>query len=386
MAEKDEEKKPYEWTPYDPTKSTAYTGANTNATTSYDTWKNHVDNGFTWDKQGDYDTAYTNYNNWLNTKFSYDFNADALYQQYKDKYIQQGKMAMQDTMGQAAALTGGYGNSYASTVGNQAYQASLQNLNDVIPQLYQMAYSMHQDKGQNMLNALGLLESDRAFKYGVWSDKGNALSDDATYWQTEANNIYDREFTAHNTNESMLYQTARDAVADQQWQDNYDLNARQVALDEDKWSYQKNNTGSTGGSGGSGNNGGNGSNGGNGGSEPTGVSESNDEIINNLQNYSTNQGQADYLADMVNAGKLSENEATELLGNYGVVDLMDRSWEMIDDGGVNFLGIGIDADAVVKDQYGNEYTLAELRKELKKTMTTKEANTWIKKLEKKLGI
>ena len=66
-------------------------------------------------------------------KFSYDLNGDALYQQYKDKYIQQGKMAMQDTMGQAATLTGGYGNSYATTAGNQAYQAHLNNLNDIRP-------------------------------------------------------------------------------------------------------------------------------------------------------------------------------------------------------------------------------------------------------------
>lgn len=54
-------------------------------------------------------------------KFSYDLNGDALYQQYKDQYTTQGKLAMMDTMGQAAALTGGYGNSYAQGVGQQAY-------------------------------------------------------------------------------------------------------------------------------------------------------------------------------------------------------------------------------------------------------------------------
>ena len=43
-------------------------------------------------------------------KFAYDLNGDALYQQYKDRYTQMGKQAMRDTMGQAAALTGGYGN------------------------------------------------------------------------------------------------------------------------------------------------------------------------------------------------------------------------------------------------------------------------------------
>ena len=69
-------------------------------------------------------------------KFAYDLDADALYQQYKDQYINQGRLAMQDAMGQASALTGGYGNSYAATVGNQAYQSYLTQLNNVIPELY----------------------------------------------------------------------------------------------------------------------------------------------------------------------------------------------------------------------------------------------------------
>ena len=94
-------------------------------------------------------------------KFSYDVNGDALYQQYKDKYIQQGKMAMQDTMGQASAMTGGYGNSYAATVGNQAYQASLENLNDIVPELYQMAYDKYNQEGQDMYNQYSMLSDDR---------------------------------------------------------------------------------------------------------------------------------------------------------------------------------------------------------------------------------
>ena len=60
--------------------------------------------------------------------FQFDVNADALYQQYKDHYTQPGKTAMQDTVGKAAALTGGYGSSYAQTVGQQAYQAHLKQL------------------------------------------------------------------------------------------------------------------------------------------------------------------------------------------------------------------------------------------------------------------
>ncbi|MBR6050762.1 MAG: hypothetical protein IKP68_06110, partial [Clostridia bacterium] len=91
---------------------------------------------FQFSKQHLYDTLE---NSLLNRpKFSYDVDGDSLYQMYKDKYIKGAKLAMQDTMGQAAALTGGYGNSYAATVGNQAYQSYLGQLNDVIPELYHL--------------------------------------------------------------------------------------------------------------------------------------------------------------------------------------------------------------------------------------------------------
>lgn len=109
--------------------------------------------------------------------FSYDLNGDALYQQYKDKYIQQGKMAMQDTMGQAAAMTGGYGNSYAQSAGQQAYQNSLDNLNDIIPELYQMAYDRYNQKGQDMLNQLSVLDADYNRGYTAAQDKYDIARD-----------------------------------------------------------------------------------------------------------------------------------------------------------------------------------------------------------------
>lgn len=43
-----------------------------------------------------------------------------LYKQYREQYIQQGNKAMRDTMGNAAALTGGYGSTYATAAGQQA--------------------------------------------------------------------------------------------------------------------------------------------------------------------------------------------------------------------------------------------------------------------------
>lgn len=90
-------------------------------------------------------------------QFSYDLNGDALYQQYKDKYMTQGKMAMMDTMGQAQAMTGGYGNSYAQGVGQQAYHGYLQQLNDRVPELYQLALSKYQLDGDQLYDRAGML-------------------------------------------------------------------------------------------------------------------------------------------------------------------------------------------------------------------------------------
>lgn len=105
--------------------------------------------------------------------FSYDFNSDALYNQYKDQYIQQGQMAMMDTMGQAAALTGGYGNSYAQTVGQQAYNQHLGQLNTVIPDLYGMAYDQYLQEGNDLLNMYDIYMDRENLAYGQHQDKLN---------------------------------------------------------------------------------------------------------------------------------------------------------------------------------------------------------------------
>ena len=84
--------------------------------------------------------------------FSYDFNADPLYQQYKDQYTQLGKQAALDTQANAATLTGGFGNSYAATAATQANQQYLTQLNNVIPQLYSLAM----DKYQMDMDSIGI--------------------------------------------------------------------------------------------------------------------------------------------------------------------------------------------------------------------------------------
>lgn len=180
-------------------------------------------------------------------KFSYNLNGDALYQQYKDKYVQQGKLAMADTMGQAAAMTGGYGNSYAASVGNQAYQASLQNLNDIVPELYQLAYDRYNQEGQDLYNQYGMLSNDRSTEYGMWGDKRNVLMADRDYFSNDYNNAYNRDYgmyiddrnlahSEHTTSEGYQYQNVADANAWSQWETNL---ATQQAQFDAQMNYQK---------------------------------------------------------------------------------------------------------------------------------------------------
>ena len=103
-------------------------------------------------------------------KFVYDVNADALYQQLKDQYALMGQQAMMDTMGQASALTGGYGNSYAQSVGQQAYQGYVQQLNDRIPDFYQMALNQYLNEGDQLQNNLAMLMQQESVDYGQYRD------------------------------------------------------------------------------------------------------------------------------------------------------------------------------------------------------------------------
>lgn len=193
-------------------------------------------------------------------KFTYDLNGDALYQQYKDQYINKGKMAMMDTMGQAAALTGGYGNSYAQTVGNQAYNSYLQNLNDIVPQLYQMAYDKYNNEGQDLYNQYNLYSDAYNRDYNEykgevdeWTNTRNYLRDVFQNERDFDRGVYDADRTFYQT----MYQKERE----------YDYNLYSDAYDRALKEYQLALAEASGGGGGGG--GGRGRSGGGGGGNNT---------------------------------------------------------------------------------------------------------------------
>ena len=235
-------------------------------------------------------------------KFSYDLNSDAIYNQYKNQYINLGKLAMQDTMGQAAALTGGYSNSYAATAGNQAYQGYLQQLNNVVPDLYQMALNQYNAEGDNLMNQYSMLANQYNTEYGEYRDKVSdwntqrdyltgLYNDERTYDYGIYSDNRDFSYTDYWNNLQMEYQKERDAVADAQWQKQYEASLR-----------------SSGGS-----------------TSPVVqtspvVSTSYDEymgILNNITSVYTKAADAEtYLSGLINSGVISENTADSIMDSW----------------------------------------------------------------------
>ena len=204
-------------------------------------------------------------------KFSYDLNGDALYQQYKDQYVQQGRMAMMDTMGQAQAMTGGYGNSYAQSVGQQAYQGYMQQLNDVVPELYGMALDQYNREGQEMYDQAALMAQQEDRDYGRYQDAMNAWLAERDYlagrYDSERDYDYgkyadDRDFSygAFVDDRNYQYQQEQDALAEAWRQKEYDM-----AMDQ--WNWEKEQAALAAAGGGSGGSGGNSSGGGDAGSD-----------------------------------------------------------------------------------------------------------------------
>lgn len=127
--------------------------------------------------------------------FSYDPATDPLYQNYRKQYTREGQRATADTMGQAAAASGGIPSSYATTAAAQAGNYYAAQMTDKIPELYQLAYNQYlndynmqlsdlgvvqgaeQSDYDKYLNELNQFNTDRAFDYNAWLDEYNMTKD-----------------------------------------------------------------------------------------------------------------------------------------------------------------------------------------------------------------
>ena len=134
--------------------------------------------------------------------FSYDAQNDPLYQQYAAMYRQEGDRAMQETLAEAAASAGGM-NSYAITAAQQANNYYNSQLNNKIPELYQLAYEMYLQDKESDVQDLGILQGLDDRNYNRYRDTMQDFYNDKNF----AYGIY------------------QDAVQQGNWQQNFDYNS-----------------------------------------------------------------------------------------------------------------------------------------------------------------
>lgn len=332
--------------------------------------------------------------------FEYDADSDMLFQQYLNSSMATGKQAMQDTMGQAAALTGGYGSTYATSAGNQMYNAYIQDAYANLPEYYQLALDAYNMEGQEMYNQLAMLNEADATEYGRIYNAWNANN-------TYAQQLYQQEYgqyadevknafdLAQFVNSNYWNQKDNDYryAALQQSQDQY--LAQYDADGDGKVSYEEANAGN----------------------KKTGNIVEFDgntidldnipkEVSTRASKYENNNELSDYLGGQVASGLITEEEsdylyhlyenpvklsiaeqfaAEENAKNEQGEDYKVTNFTLVDKGGTNHFD-GINRNAKVTDRYREEpYTMLELYEELCKTMDKDEAKKKVIALQEALG-
>ena len=167
----------------------------------------------------------------LNRKaFSYDPEKDPTYQQYKESYTRSGERAMQDTLGQVSARTGGLASSYAGSAAQQTYDNYMGALADKIPELKQLAYSMYQDEGNTQRANLEMLEALEQGDYAKYADLLAQYNTDRSFdYGVHRDNISDERY-----NNEWNYSVGRDQIADKRYEDETAYN-RETYKDETEY-------------------------------------------------------------------------------------------------------------------------------------------------------
>lgn len=171
--------------------------------------------------------------------FSYtgeDMANDDLYKMYRDQYTRNAERAMRDTMGAASALSGGYGNSYAAAVGQQAYNNQIAALNDRAFDFYDRAYQRYQDAGQELYNQIGLVTGLDDRDYNRYRDEVSDYFANRDYYNNRYNQEYGYDYGRYQDDlayeqwlEEMQFQRDQAAQAQANWEKEFALRQQEAA-------------------------------------------------------------------------------------------------------------------------------------------------------------
>lgn len=391
-------------------------------------------------KQTDYDTKENDLIGKIDAvksdKFAYSPMTDDLYMSYADLYMKKGQLAAKNAIAESSILTGGYGNSWAQSAGMQAYGEWMEKLEALIPELRAAAYDEWEEDrekkiseleaGYDDLEALGedvdsawaAVDAEAA---GKKTELVNLLSEGYISGDLSEDDIYsllgayDDTYTDEDMAEFMSYikansdahnaaleeadRTTKGIMADivKEVIKNPDLGDTYIGLrlEEEGISADEETIKSIRDAAGTGDN-----------------VEENDDVLKSptgsmreeaaeLYKEKGYDGLVEWKAKYpeYDLSVVSDYVTTkyadfwqEEYGEDGIVSntkphaYKDRQREVIDNGGLNHFG-GLDRNAIVRDQYGEEYTLINLARKMVEEgefETIDEAKEYLE--EKKYGV
>ena len=165
-------------------------------------------------------------------KFSYDVDTDPLFQQALASAMNKGNQAMQDTIGQASALTGGYGSTYATTAGNQAYNTYIEDAYDNVADYYNMAMQAYQMEGDELYRQYGMLYDADASEYNR-----NLTAYDAT--SAHRNQLYNEAYANFRDTKTDALNYANLQISEHNQLVNDAYTAYNVAANEENTAYER---------------------------------------------------------------------------------------------------------------------------------------------------
>lgn len=150
-----------------------------------------------------------------------------LYEKYREQYAAQGDQAMRDAAGNAAALTGGYGSTYALAAGQQARDQYMQALNNNSMSLAEMALNDYWRNRNDKYNQLNAVNTQDAVDYGRYRDLVGDWKDERNYYADQYQRNYGNDYGEY-----------RDGVTDWQNDRAYYAGQAQTAYGNDYSLYQ----------------------------------------------------------------------------------------------------------------------------------------------------
>jgi hypothetical protein len=154
-----------------------------------------------------------------------DANYKALYDQYAERYRANAERAMNDAMASANAATGGYGSTYGQVAGQQAYDRTMEGLNDQNLNLLNLAYQIYEGDRAYDYNMLGAYQNQDNTMYGRYRDDVSDWQNDRAYYSGQYQQNYANDRSAYDTDRNFAYNEYRDRVGD--WENDRNYNSGQ---------------------------------------------------------------------------------------------------------------------------------------------------------------